>query len=756
VRNFFVIFYVVLLGVSGCATPDEPPQRSGSFKEVPVDKETTSKPNRLIHEKSPYLLQHAYNPVDWFAWGEEAFRKAQAEQKPIFLSIGYSTCHWCHVMEEESFSSPQIAKIMNDHFVSIKVDREERPDVDNLYMSFVTAMAGSGGWPLNVFLTPDQKPFYGGTYFPPEDMWGRPGFKTVLLQLAEAWSQKREEVIQSGESITQALQEHFDRTHEKAISLTYATLQKGMEQYASQYDPHFGGFGAAPKFPRSHSLSFLLRYWKRSQDPKALQMVETTLQAMARGGMHDHLGGGFHRYSTDREWRISHFEKMLYDQAILARSYLEAYQATRNEYYADVARDIFRYVLQDMQSPEGGFFSAEDADSAPNPTLPHQKSEGAFYLWSHNEILRLLGESQGPMFQYRYGIEPDGNAFTDPHGEFSGKNVLYEAHTVEATAKQFKTSVEQVQDFLTQSREILLAERAKRLRPHLDDKILVDWNGLMISTLAFGSQVLQEPRYEKAARQSADFILQKLVSPEGRLLHRYRDGEAGILGTLEDYAFFVHGLLELYEVSFEIRYLEEAFRLTQEMIKLFWDEVQGGLFLTASDAQPLLFRPKEIYDGAIPSGNSVAALNLLRLGRLSMNQTLEQKAEQLMESFSAQVAQMPMQFPQFLIALDFMIGPSQEIVLAGEKENRTLQDMHHRIYERFLPNKVVALHTLRDRQRLEALAPFVVSQRMIDGKTTAYVCENYVCRLPTRDVAELERLLKTPSVQKDPSLDGGM
>ncbi|MBI4436043.1 MAG: thioredoxin domain-containing protein [Candidatus Omnitrophica bacterium] len=694
-----------MVGIEGCVQ-----------KEKSVTEHVTGKPNRLIHEKSPYLLQHAYNPVDWYPWGEEAFEKAKKEDKPIFLSVGYSTCHWCHVMEKESFEDSEVAKIMNDHFVSIKVDREERPDVDNIYMSFVMAMSGSGGWPLNVFLTPDRKPFYGGTYFPPVEMWGRPSFKTLLLQIADAWKNQKGSLLESSNSLAEAFKEQSDRSSEKKFTLSEKTLEGGASQFASQYDGSYGGFGPAPKFPRSHTLSFLLRHWKRSGDPRALEMVEKTLQEMAKGGMYDHLGGGFHRYSTDGQWRIPHFEKMLYDQAILSRSYLEAYQVTKKQEYAATARDIFDYVLRDMQSPEGGFYSAEDADSAPDPKHPDEKSEGAFYLWKKEEILKILGEEKGKAFSYRYGIEEEGG-------------VLYEAHPVE--------------DALSEEKKKLFSERTKRLRPHLDDKILVDWNGLMISSLAFGAQVLENPRYEKAAREAADFILEKLIREDGRLLHRYREKEAAILGTLEDYAFFIHGLLDLYEASFEVRYLESAKRLCIQMRDLFWDDKEGGFFLTGDDAEKLLLRPKELYDGAIPSGNSVAVLDLLRLGRFTMERSFEEKAKQLFDTFSAQIAQSPMHFPQLLIALHFALGPSKEIVIAGEKEDPQTQAMLKTIYERFIPNKIVVLHPSgKEGKAIESLVPFVASQDPMDGKTTAYVCENYVCNLPTNDVKVLESLLE--------------
>lgn len=500
--------------------------------------EAESYTNRLVKEKSPYLLQHAHNPVDWYPWGDEALEKAKKEDKPIFLSVGYSTCHWCHVMEEESFANTETAKIMNDHFVSIKVDREERPDVDNIYMQVVMSMTGSGGWPMTVILTPDLKPFFGGTYFPPEDRWGSPGLKTILNTIAQKWNTERAQILESSESITRAVRAEAQAKAAMSHALDEKTLEKAYQQFHSQFDSRFGGFGGAPKFPRTHTLSFLLRYWKRTTDGKALEMVEKTLQEMAKGGMYDHLGGGFHRYSTDGQWRVPHFEKMLYDQAILSKSYLEAYQATGKEEYARMARDIFEYVLRDMSGPNGAFYSAEDADSAPDPSQPKRKSEGAFYIWSYDEVVNAPGKEKAELFNYYYGVKPKGNALHDLHGEFKEKNILYLAHSLGETAKRFGKNVEETEAVLKESEQILFNIRSNRLRPHLDDKVLTDWNGLMISSLAFGSRVLNEPRYAEAAQKAADFLLEKMKLKDGRLMHRYRDGEVAITGFIEDYAFF--------------------------------------------------------------------------------------------------------------------------------------------------------------------------------------------------------------------------
>ncbi len=734
----------------------------------------TRRTNRLIHEKSPYLLQHADNPVDWYSWGEEAFKKARQEDKPIFLSIGYSTCHWCHVMEHESFEDPAVAELLNRHFVSIKVDREERPDLDSLYMQAVMQMTGQGGWPLSAFLTPEGKPFHGGTYFPPEDRWGQPGFKSVLRGVAQAWSDRREEILHSSEALTEALRAGGALAAGGGNPLTEETLTQALQVFSNSYDQEHAGFLPAPKFPRSPALSLLLRIWKRMGDADALRMAEETLRAMAAGGMYDHLGGGFHRYSTDAQWFLPHFEKMLYDQALLAVTYLEAHQATAKPEYAQVAREIFEYVLREMADPQGGFYSAEDADSEAagvreaNP----KKQEGAFYVWSAEELNKVLGAERAEVIGFLYGVQPGGNVFHDPMGEFQGKNVLHRRHDLEEAARRFGKTKEQIQALLSEAKDQLFQARSRRPRPHRDDKILTDWNGLMISALALGSRVLEEPRYAQAARKAADFLLGRMVrsdgrpfgstahpelvparggsasggegkrSAQGRLLHRYREGEAGILGTLEDHAFLAHGLFDLYQATFETKYLAQAKRLAQEMIRLFWDEQNGGFFLTGSDAEALLVRQKEIYDGAIPSGNSVAALVLLRLGRLTTERSFEEKARKLLEGFSGPVRQHPDGYPQLLIALDFALGPSREIVLAGQPEAFGMTAMIRAVYRRFLPNKVVALHPPgKAGEEIETLAPFLKGQATLEGNPTAYVCRNYACSLPTTDLDQLEKLL---------------
>lgn len=689
--------------------------------------------NRLAREKSPYLLQHAHNPVDWYAWGKEAFERARKENKPVFLSIGYSTCHWCHVMEKESFENPDVAKVMNENFVSIKVDREERPDLDNIYMTSVQAMTGQGGWPLSVFLTPEGKPFFGGTYWPPEDRWGRPGFVSILHSAAESWKKNHEKIVRESENLIQLIQKQATSSAEASFRLGEETLRSAYHDLASTFDSAYGGFGGGMKFPRSHTLSFLLRYWKRTGQKEALAMVEKTLSRMAEGGIWDHVGKGFHRYATDSEWFLPHFEKMLYDQAILSKTYLEAYQATGRKEYAQVARDIFDYVARDLKGSEGAFYSAEDADSLDKTGA---KREGAFYVWEKEEII-------DPIVCFIYGVRPEGNVVHDPQGEFPQKNILSLRHPVEEAAQQFKKPTPEIQTLLEETNAKLFEARSKRPRPHRDDKILTDWNGLMISSLAVGSRVLGEPRYREAAREAADFILKRLLRKDGRLLHRYRDGEASILGTIEDYAFFIHGLFDLYEATFEPRYLAEAKRLTGEMIRLFWDEDNGGFFFTAEDAEKLIVRQKEIYDGALPSGNSVAALDLLRVGRLTMEKYFEKKAENLFSTFSAQIRQNPEAYVQMLIALDFALGPSREIVIAGEESAPETQAFLKTLYSRFIPNKVVALHPedSQSQAAVEALVPFIKNQLPLAGKPTAYVCKNYVCQFPTTEFSKFEELL---------------
>jgi uncharacterized protein YyaL (SSP411 family) len=720
---------VIFLGVSKFpkegAVKAEGRKNSRSSKMVPPG--GGPQHNRLISEKSPYLLQHADNPIDWYPWTEEAFSKAEKEDKPIFLSIGYSACHWCHVMEEESFQDEEIAQIMNRHFVAIKVDREERPDIDNIYMTVCQAMTGSGGWPLTIVMTPEKNPFFAGTYLPKEAQFGRPGLPEVLGQIVDLWESDRARILQSGEQIVQAIQALSVSSQSGALS--QKDLQRAYKRFRSSFDEVHGGFGSAPKFPSPHNLSLLLRWWKRGGEEEALNMVEKTLDAMSHGGMYDHLGYGFHRYSTDSQWLVPHFEKMLYDQAMLAIAYLEAYQATGRRQYSQVAQQIFSYVLRDMTSPEGGFYSSENADS--------EGEEGKFYIWRQKEMTAILGEQRGDLLGRFYGVTQKGN-FED------GKNILHQAKSLEAFAEGEDVSLEELEKILEQSREKLFEVRQGRIHPSKDDKVLTDWNGLMIAALARAAQVLNRPEYADAAGRAADFLLEKLRREDGRLLHRYREGEAALLGYLDDYALLVWGLIELYEVTFRVRYLQEALTLTDNMLELFWDEEAGGLYFTGDDGEHLIARTKEAYDGAIPSGNSVAALNLLRLGRMTMRQELEKKAAQLIESFGGQVSGSPTGYSQFLIALDFALGPIKEVVIAGNSAGEDTQKMLGALRSRFLPHKVLILHPEgKDGQAIEQLVPMVKRQTMVDGKATAYVCENFACKLPTTELAEMVSMIES-------------
>jgi len=680
--------------------------------------------NRLIEETSPYLLQHAHNPVDWLPWGTEAFERAQKEDKPIFLSIGYSTCHWCHVMERESFENEQIAKVMNEHFVSIKVDREQRPDVDEIYMSAVVMMTGSGGWPLSVFLTPEGKPFYGGTYFPPSDAFGRPGFERVLLSVAEAWKNRRQELVGSAAKMSELLQSQACPTGKN--NLSPEILDVAFVSFQNVFDAVNGGFGTAPKFPQPTNLSMLLSYWHRTADNQALNMVEKTLDAMADGGIYDHLGGGFHRYATDAQWLVPHFEKMLYDQALLSKVYLQAYQITRQERYAQIAREIFDFVLRDMRDPAGGLYSAEDADS--------EGREGTFYLWDPEQTASVLDKEQARLFNAYYGVTNEGN-FEE------GKTILNITTSMKQLEKEFQKDPAAIENILQTARTRLFKERTRRIRPHRDDKIITGWNGLMISSLAYGGAVLEEEKYIEAARRSAEFILSTLRK-NGRLMRYYRDEQVVEKAFLNDYAFTAMGMLDLYEATFDVKWLIEAKSLSNQMIELFADTEKGGFFLAGKDSEKLIARTKPGSDGAIPSGNSVAALVLLKLGRLTMDPHFTELGGKVLETFSQQLEQSPAYSSAMLRALDFRLGPTQEIIIAGNADAPDVKQMLKLIHGTFLPNAVVLLHEPdKADSALYNTAAFIKNQTAIDGKATAYVCKNYVCKKPVNNINEFENLI---------------
>ncbi len=679
--------------------------------------------NRLSKETSPYLLQHAHNPVDWYPWSKEAFEAAKKQDKPIFLSIGYSTCHWCHVMAHESFENEEIAKIMNQYFVSIKVDREQRPDIDSVYMKAVQAMTGSGGWPLSAFLTPDGKPFYGGTYFPPEDNFGRPGFKQLLLAIADAWEKNRPSLLKSADNLTNILAE-TDTGQKQELSENM--IKNAADRFSRIFDPKYGGFGTAPKFPQASILSMLIGYSKRSGDEKILSKVTVTLDGMAKGGIYDHLGGGFHRYSTDAKWLVPHFEKMLYDQALISKSYLQAYQVTGNTEYKRIVTEIFEYLLRDMTDSEGGFYSAEDADS--------EGEEGVFYVWDPDEIEKLLSKEQAKIFKKYYGVTKRGNF---EHG----KSILHVTKSIKEFAKEFNTDAQQVSKLLSQGRQKLFEARSKRVRPGRDEKIITAWNGLMISSLSYGGAVMGEEKYIRAAKRAAEFVSNKLLV-NGRLMRFYGNGKAIDKAVLNDYAFLITGLLDLYEATFDAKWLSKAKELSDQIIELFGDENKGAFFLTGKDAERLILRNKPDYDGALPTGNSAAALGLLRLGQMTMEPKYTKAGEEILREFSGRLKQIPSSLTYMLTALDFWLGPRQEIVIAGKFESKETKQMLRLIYDKFLPNTVVLLHEEgKSGQEIESIVPFIKGQNMIDDRATAYVCENFVCNQPVNKLKDLERIL---------------
>ena len=701
-------------------------------------------PNHLISEKSPYLQQHAHNPVGWFPWDEEAFEKARREDKPIFLSIGYSTCHWCHVMERESFESEEIAGVLNREFVPIKVDREERPDVDRIYMTFVQATTGSGGWPMSVFLTPELKPFFGGTYFAPDNRYGRPAFKTILERLAEAWKSDRARIDASSSEILDQLRRHSEDGSSHAGLLDQGILDSAYHYFRRTFDKTHGGFGESPKFPRPVVLNFLLRYYHRTRNAEALDMSLETLRKMAEGGMNDQLGGGFHRYSVDERWFVPHFEKMLYDQAQLAISYLEAYQISHDPFYAAIARSVFEYVLRDLTSPEGGFYSAEDADSVIDPANPKVKGEGAFYVWSSNEIEALLDPRAAQIFGHRYGVAADGNVRNDPHGEFEGKNILYVHHSIAETAQSFKLSEETIRSLLATAAERLLEARSKRVRPDLDDKVLTSWNALMISAFAKGAQVLEEPRYLAAAQRSANFILERMYNPStGVLLRRYRDGDAAVEGFLDDYAFFIAALLDLYEADFNAGRLDTAIALADKMRELFEDPQDGGFFSTATGDSSLVMRIKDDYDGAEPSGNAIALLDLLRLAHITNRDGYRDAAGKTLRSLSGRIAGQSPAVPQMLVALDYSLAPKRQVILVGSPGDDLTRGFLGKLRSRFLPDTITLLvDSDASRGKLAEFIPAIREMNELDGRPAAYVCREYTCQLPTSDVSKFDELLQ--------------
>ena len=712
--------------------------------------------NRLAREQSPYLLQHAGNPVDWYRWGDEAFARARAEDKPIFLSVGYSTCHWCHVMEHESFESGEIADLLNRNFVSIKVDREERPDIDRVYMAFVQATTGSGGWPMSVWLTPALQPFYGGTYYPPQSQWGRPGFREVLTEITRAWREERESLLGSAAQMVERLAEmaRSDRPPGGPTMPGPEALATTVQQFRDSFDRRRGGFGDAPKFPRPSELLFLLREYARTGDDDAREMVLTTLRAMALGGMRDHVGGGFHRYSVDGHWRVPHFEKMLYDQAQLVLAYLEAAQASGDPFFAQIAEDTLQYVRREMTDAQGGFYSAEDADSVPHDqrgATHARKAEGAFYIWSRDEIRVLLGDDSDA-FERRYGILPDGNAPADPHNEFAGKNLLYTARGIADIAREIGRGPEEIAAALTRARLTLYQARSSRPRPHLDDKILTGWNGLMIGAFARASRVLaggdalgqqtaDDPgrRHLESARRAAGFVRRTMWSAErGVLVRRYRNGDAAIDAYAEDYAFLVFGVLELFQADGNPDWLSWALELQRAQDRLFWDAQDGGWFSTTGHDPSVLVRMKEEYDGAEPSASGVGVSNLLTLAHLTGDPTHAARARQVFAAFGTRLTSLGRALPFMASALATAHAHPEQIVVVGDPDQQATAALWRAANARYRPFAIVfPVSPGASQQALVAHLPWVSDMTPKDGAPVAYVCRDFVCQAPTSEPATL-------------------
>lgn len=686
--------------------------------------------NHLKDEKSPYLLQHRDNPVDWYPWGEEAFQKAKDENKPIFLSIGYSTCHWCHVMSRESFQDPEIGQLINQVFVPVKVDREERPDIDSIYMTVCQMITGSGGWPLTIIMTPDLKPFFAGTYFPKDTGPRGTGLRDLILNVHELWENQEGELLKSADELTVSLEKISqgkpgDSLTPEIITQTYHSLQEN-------FDQQYAGFGTNQKFPTPHHLLFLLRYWKQTGETEALNMIQETLKAMRKGGIYDHIGFGFHRYTVDQQWIIPHFEKMLYDQALLAMAYTEAYQATGETEYRETAEEVLEYILRDMRSPEGGFYSAEDADS--------EGEEGKFYLWTAEEIQDLLGPEDGALFQTVYSISPEGNFKDEARGIKTGKNILHRTKTWDEISAELEIPSDQLWWKMEHAREVLFPAREARIHPGKDDKILTDWNGLVITALSIAGKVFGREDYLVAAGEAVDFIMTHLHS-QGRLKHRWREGESAIEGNLDDYAYLIWGLLELYQATFQAEYLKAALKLNQTLTKHFWDNEEGGYYFTPDHAPQILVRQKEAYDTALPSGNSVQQMNLERLYLLTGENNFRETSESLEKYFSPTMKQTPAAFTMFLSAIMFQTSPSFEVTILGEKDSLDTQGMLKALQKEYLPQVVLVLKSSSD-DLIKELIPSLENKTMVGNQATAYVCGDGTCQAPVNTPEELINLLK--------------
>ena len=699
VISFLLIFCI------NCTTKSQTESKFEKYKDA--------KMNHLANELSPYLLQHANNPVDWFPWGEEAFNKAKELDRPIFLSIGYSTCHWCHVMEHESFEDDSVAKLLNDNFVSIKVDREELPEIDHLYMSVCQAMTGSGGWPLNIVMTPQKEPFFAGTYFPKDRRGGRSGMLQILPMISEAWATKRDDIMISVNQV----KNYLDKVNSKPAgdNLTEELVTSAYDQFRNGFDEEYGGFFRAPKFPSPHNLIFLMRYHYSYNNQFALDMVIKTLKQMRLGGIYDQIGFGFHRYSTDKHWLVPHFEKMLYDQAMIAMAYMEAFHITGDTVFENTTKEIFNYVLRDLTSKDGGFFSAEDADS--------EGEEGKFYTWTKQEIEEVLGKSLSEDFNTIFSIESDGNFNDESSGKKNGGNIphlndfeFYNQSSIESARKK------------------LFDKRKNRVHPLKDDKILTDWNGLMIAALARASIIFQEPSYLEAAIKSSSFVLNK-ISKNGKLLKRFRNNQAAINSHLDDYAFITWGLLEIYEATFDSKYLSKSLDLMNIMVEDFWDEKNGGFFLGADQSEKLIVRTKTAYDGAIPSGNSVAVMNMLKLSRITGNVKWAELSEKTIRAFSEDIYRAPTGYTLMLSAFLFDTNKSKEIVIVGNGEDNKTKEFINSFHSKYAPHKILLFKdTSLNNNQLEQLANWTSTQYSIDDKPTAYICKNFACNQPTNDL----------------------
>lgn len=688
------------------------------------------KPNRLINETSPYLLQHSYNPVDWYSWSDEAFQKALAEDKPVFLSIGYSTCHWCHVMEKESFEDDEVANLMNQTFVSIKVDREERPDIDHIYMMVCQMMTGHGGWPLSIIMTPDKKPFFAGTYFPKENRYGRIGFKELIKSIDNAWRTKRKEILESADEVTNYLKKIYHKDSRENISEDI--FNKAFEHFKTRFDDKFGGFGSSPKFPTPHNLMFLLRYWKNTGDETALNMVTKTLTNMRMGGIYDHVGFGFHRYSTDKEWLVPHFEKMLYDQAMLIIIYSEAFLATKNEEFKKTAEEIIEYLLRDMRSENGGFYSAEDADS--------EGEEGKFYVWKQEEIIEAIGHEDAQFVFNIFNTNENGNYLEESTKQLTGNNILHLKKSIKELAEELNSSEEFITEKIDGIKKRLFNFRKKRTHPFKDDKILLDWNSLLIAALSIAGRSFNNNKYISIAEECFTSINKYMTTSNGNLLHMFRNNNPSIKAKLDDYSFFIFGLIELYQSTFNVLYITEAIKYCDLAIEKFWDKENGGFYFTAVDDEPLIVRTKEVYDSAIPSGNSVMFYNLLRLSRITANSKYDDYAEILLNTFSQNINLSPHGFSFLLSSLDFYFGNSFEIIIVSDESPLKQRDIFAKLNGEFSPNKVVILKTDSQSLPFDYLENYFVQC----NQTQIYVCKNYQCEFPTNDIDSVISFLKNP------------